>query len=411
MPYDDSGEYVPDDGETSIDLDPNTNPAFGSTANLPDWLKNIFNNPTSASGSLGIVGILGALAALNEKPQTVTGGGTTAVSMPQWYTDAQVAGIKGAEGLSGSYKKLGALDESGLTQKQKDVITYIAGANPITDYTDSLSKAVDTNQALGATTAATGAGKWQPTAFDASQALYKGGGSVLDQGISNYMTPYLENVLNPQVRRLKEDQSQEQQAFDAARVSRGAFGSSRADLMRKALEERQGVTINDLTSKAYDKAYTDATGLATADLGRQTQMGGALSGLAKDAVGMNTQDIQNLMSTGGVLRDIDQAALDKAYGEFQRQQGANIDWTKFMAGMALPTANLGAQNLMTENAAANEFPFKQNAAQVAAVGALKPGSTATTTSTSTGPTAGALSNLAGTGAMLWGLANPKGLGG
>ncbi len=86
--------------------------------------------------------------------------------------------------------------------------------------------------------------------------------------VADYMNPYIEQVMNPGLRRMKEDQAAEAQAQAAQRVSRGAFGSGRADLLANQMAERQGLARQEYIDKSYQSAFTNASGLAQTDLNR-----------------------------------------------------------------------------------------------------------------------------------------------
>ena len=92
-----------------------------------------------------------------------------------------------------------------------------------------------------------------------------------DMPMDSYMNMYTEQALNPILRRMGEDQALERQKFGAERVSRGSFGTPRADLLSNQMLERQAQTRADTTAGAYNQAYTQAQGQATGDLNRQFQ--------------------------------------------------------------------------------------------------------------------------------------------
>lgn len=86
--------------------------------------------------------------------------------------------------------------------------------------------------------------------------------------VAGYMNPYIEQVMNPGLRRQAEDQAAELQSMNAQRVSRGGFGSARADLLGNQMAERQGLARQEFIDKSYQSAFNNASGLAKDDLSR-----------------------------------------------------------------------------------------------------------------------------------------------
>jgi hypothetical protein len=86
--------------------------------------------------------------------------------------------------------------------------------------------------------------------------------------VADYMNPYIEQVMNPGLRRQAEDQALQRQKFDAERVSRGAFGSGRTDLLANQMAERQGLARQEFIDRSYKDAFTNASGLAQTDINR-----------------------------------------------------------------------------------------------------------------------------------------------
>lgn len=163
-----------------------------------------------------------------------------------------------------------------------------------------------------------------------------------------YMNPYIRQVLDPQLRELNENYSQQLADLrgNAARVS--AFGGERATMLESQLEREHNRAVAETTGKtmaaAYQQARQDwqterAEGRATAE-GYGKLFGAALDAwrsdnerLARvadawrqtggDISRMNREQIQDLMVTGGVGRLVEQAGLDFDYQQFVE----NRDWS------------------------------------------------------------------------------------
>lgn len=94
------------------------------------------------------------------------------------------------------------------------------------------------------------------------------GKTMLDMPVDQYMNPYLEQVADPIMRRLAEDQALQQQKLAASSVSRGAFGSGRSDLLQNQLMERQATEKANALGTLYSQAFGNAQGVAGTDLTR-----------------------------------------------------------------------------------------------------------------------------------------------
>jgi hypothetical protein len=97
------------------------------------------------------------------------------------------------------------------------------------------------------------------------------GKTMLDMDMGAYMNPYLEQVANPVMRRMAEDQALQQQQFDAQRVARGAFGTGRADVLGNQMMERQALERENTLGNMYNQAFGNAQGIAGQDLNRMFQ--------------------------------------------------------------------------------------------------------------------------------------------
>ena len=248
MPMPEGGGYGGDWWQNvAPSLDPNWVPA-GYEAPSGDggnFLTNAFNKlfNTKASGAelgLGGVGLMSLLAALNQKaPVTATNEasqGSSNASQLGMQEQAQT-GTQLQESLGNS------------TQAQSGTATQVSESVLPDWYLDMLKGQAGKIEDIGD---------------------YKTFGKNLpDMPIEQYMNPYLEQAMNPVMRRMEEDQAKERQKFDAERVSRGGFGSARADLMGQQQRERQGLERQNLMTSAYNQAYNTGSGQAMTDLNRQ----------------------------------------------------------------------------------------------------------------------------------------------
>jgi hypothetical protein len=118
-----------------------------------------------------------------------------------------------------------------------------------------------------------------------------------------YMNPYIEASLNPQLDLMRRNAAINQQGDMAKLAQAGAFGGSRQAVLQglnqESLMRQQAAT----TGSAYEKAYNAAMAQFNADQGNQRSNLNALS------------------TAGATQQDLEQNALDAQYKDWLRQTG------------------------------------------------------------------------------------------
>lgn len=134
--------------------------------------------------------------------------------------------------------------------------------------------------------------------------------------MQGYMSPYIEGALDPAARELREEIARQQQAIGGAAGMQGAFGGARHGIA-EAEGRRGGLeAMSDLYGRGYQQAFESAREQFNRD--RDVFARGAEQFRATGQAGqqMLGQDIQNLLTTGGLQRQLEQAGLDFDYGQF-----------------------------------------------------------------------------------------------
>lgn len=167
--------------------------------------------------------------------------------------------------------------------------------------------------------------------------------------ISDYMNPFVDQALQPALRKIQEQADAQRKRIGAGATSAGAFGDARHGIMEAMLGRDTSMAMGDTASQFYLDAFRDALGLRQGDLSRMTDIDktNALfaeqgldrlfqgSGAVLDRAGQDQQQglqlIQSLLSSGGIQQGADQAELDAAYQEFLRQYGHDFDVVSAMA--------------------------------------------------------------------------------
>lgn len=162
--------------------------------------------------------------------------------------------------------------------------------------------------------------------------------------LSDYFNPYVDNALQPAIRKIMESAAQQKKALGSSATSSGAFGDARHGIVESNLNQNTSTAIGDTATKFYSDAFdkamaarsSDAQRFLTADttmgqFGEQA-LGRKLSGanaLVSDAQADQTrqlQVLQALLGSGNQQQGQQQLQKDFDFNEFMRQQGwdANV---------------------------------------------------------------------------------------
>jgi hypothetical protein len=138
----------------------------------------------------------------------------------------------------------------------------------------------------------------------------------MQQGIaSQYMNPYLQNVLDPQLAELRRQNDITQQKTNAGLTSQGAFGGGRQAIMNsennRNLMQQMNQTVGTGYANAYDKAMQQ--------FNTEQQQGNTLANL--------------LAQQGGAQRDITQQGVTADYNEFAQQRDYPQKMLQFQQSM------------------------------------------------------------------------------
>ena len=192
------------------------------------------------------------------------------------------------------------------------------------------------------TAAQTGVGAYQPfltqgssTVDQGATAMSEGIGALAGTGAmydpnsyQDFMNPYEDQVIDNTMADIRRQGDIAQQGVRAQAVGAGAFGGSRGQIAQSELDrnvmKQQADTAAQMRAAGFQNAQQAAMNAFESGMGRQQQLGqltgqlatglGGLgiqqAGLGEMGTNLNTQDIQNLMTTGATERGVNQAGLD-----------------------------------------------------------------------------------------------------
>ena len=176
--------------------------------------------------------------------------------------------------------------------------------------------------------------------------------SWADAGVRDqYMNPYVEDVLNPQLREARESfQSQLNRNQADAVAAGGAIGSYRLGLQDNLLRAQEAQTLADIRGEGMYNAYNDAFGRFDQDTTRSMQGLGSAAGVftntagAASQLGMEDQAralqrINELERSGSVQREMRQRELDMAYDDFTQERDFPMQRMQFLSSILTGVPN------------------------------------------------------------------------
>ena len=175
---------------------------------------------------------------------------------------------------------------------------------------------IASDAALAATQGALGAGQYQPGMFS--------GGQFGGRQAAQYMNPYLEQALAPQIAEAQRQAgiAATQQAGQA--VGAGAFGGSRYGLQQAELQRNLGQNISNIVGQGYNQAFQQAQAQFNQDMARRLQAQQLGEQSRQFGAGLGLQGMQTGLQGAGQLANIGAQQLGAQQGilGLQTQTGA-----------------------------------------------------------------------------------------
>jgi hypothetical protein len=191
--------------------------------------------------------------------------------------------------------------------------------------------------------------------YSGAPAQTVGAGKIYE-GMSPYMSQYVEQALAPQMRQLDISNARDNAGVNSAATSAGAFGDARAGIEASNTRFNQNVQREGIIGQAYDKAFQTAIGASAQDVGNKLTADNATAGYAESALaralggstalqGLQNQQLgvagaQNAMGQQQTARS--QADITAAYNQWlmaqqqPRQDAALVNSTVQAGSQAMP---------------------------------------------------------------------------
>lgn len=237
-------------------------------------------------------------------------------------TPQQQAGIQGAQ----NYYNQGGPDPN-VYGDVSDIFRSVAGAGYNQDAMSRVQAGADmptdaTGRAL-VTNAASAPADQNAT----DMILSSGNERIVDENgqlgaISDYMNPYLRQILDPALREIDKGAAAERARIGDLATSGGAYGDARHGVLEGELGQRTDVARGDVTGGIYKGGFDTAMNLRSGDLNRRLAAGQSLGGLQETALNRQMQGgstLANLaeayagrqMAGGATMADISETALGR----------------------------------------------------------------------------------------------------
>lgn len=318
------------------------------------------------------------------------GGGTSTAGLADWAAPYITDYLGKAQALSNTpYQAYQGPLTAGASGLQTKAFSGIGGLTVPSSVTDAANRAGQLASAKPSS--------YAPTSFvnqfAAPQAYQGVGGSFTDAGqAEQYMNPFLQQALDPQMRELQR-QADIQRVQDAGRLTQaGAFGGSRQAIMesegRRNLLNKQ----SDVLGQGYATAYDKATAQFNAEQARKIQEAqfGAQQGMTSAELAARygseaaraAEQSKQFGANFGLDALKQQLAATQAQGQLgqiQSEQQRNNLMAQLSAGNAqrgITSEGIAAD--LAEFEKQREFPFKQVQFQRDMISGLPTGSVTNT---------------------------------
>jgi hypothetical protein len=287
-----------------------------------------------------ITDMLGKGRALSEAPYQQYGGPLTAGASGLQQQAFQAAGNLSVPSSVGQ-----------ATQTAGDIAAKAQGINYGPTKFDNQFKAPEISAATQFTNQFKAPDPYQSTTFKS--------GTFGQEQAQQYMNPYLQASLNPQLEEARRQSNISEQANKAAMTKAGAFGGGRSAILTAENQRNLGTNLAGITGKGYDTAFQNAMSQFNADQARnmqaqqaseQSKQFGATQGMtAADMMakyGMSAQQAQEAARQFNQGQSMTAAQQAAQYG--QAAQQASEQSRQFGADLGLKGLQTGLQAAQTQ---------------------------------------------------------------
>lgn len=174
--------------------------------------------------------------------------------------------------------------------------------------------------------------------FGQASNIYSGMSNASQVG--QYMNPYLQLALDPQIRQATENARINSVAQDRGAARAGTYGGARNILAQQQANKNLQTNLSDIVGKGYSTAYENA-------MKTQLSQAQGLTDTATKSSGVNLANIQAQGAYGDLQRAIQQQQLDAQYSDLMRKQDFPMEQVGNMANIlrGVPIVQTGGQTV------------------------------------------------------------------
>lgn len=249
--------------------------------------------------------------------------------MPAGWVTAGAAAIGAGESIAGNQAAAGAQKANNannaiVSGAQNTMLGQAEGiANtPFTPYSGTMAAPLSSNEqqgvSLASSTAAGGVAQGdvaQGTSLLASEQPWSAATEA------KYASPYTNAVEQAALANQNQSYLKSLSGLQAGEGGTDSFGNARNAIAEADLTSQNNLNVGTLTANLNQQAYDSAIQTWQADNQMKTAAANAYMNAGNDITQMTSDQISDLMKTGGVQQVTAQTGLTDAYNEFLRQQG------------------------------------------------------------------------------------------
>ena len=153
-------------------------------------------------------------------------------------------------------------------------------------------------------------------ALDATQASL---GQFDTAAAQQYMSPYMQSVIDIQKREAMRSGDVQRQDIGASAVGAGGFGGSRQAIQESEQRRNEAQLLNDIQAKGQQSAFETGAAQFERQKGRELAGGQQLAGLSEQAPRLALAELGALSGVGAAQQQQGQRGLDIGYQQFQEE--------------------------------------------------------------------------------------------
>lgn len=133
---------------------------------------------------------------------------------------------------------------------------------------------------------------------------------------SDYMSPYLDQVLNPTIRNINQQADQRRAQIGGQATQAGAFGDTGHALLQSLNDKNTGQQISDATGALYNQAYNTGQNQQNSVIQQMLSGASGMAGVGAQQFGQNTGVDQLLAGLGTTEQQAGQAGVNNGLSQF-----------------------------------------------------------------------------------------------